>query len=145
MALYGRDYLKRQLKQLALFLARAMGLQKRGRLDEARQELAQATSELVGMEPDVLGGVEPALVARLLASPDRLRVYAEIVRANAGLKRVLGDEDGARVLGERAAELLCESLLQHKDEETARVLREILSEHPGVRLGDRYRALVEEP
>jgi len=96
MALYERDYLKRQLKQLALFIARVLGLQKQGRADEARQELARATSELVGMEPHVLDGLEPSLVAQLVVSPDRLRVYAEIVRAQAGLKRFLGDEEGAR-------------------------------------------------
>jgi hypothetical protein len=145
MALFERDYLKRHLKQLALFLARVLGLQKQGRADEARQELARATSELIGMEPDVLDGLEPSLVARLLASPERLRVYAEIVRASAGLKRFLGDEEGARDLGVRAAELLCESLLLKKDDETTRVIREILSEHPDARLGDRYRTLMEKP
>ncbi|MGB8259781.1 MAG: hypothetical protein WCE75_05505 [Terracidiphilus sp.] len=97
MSFYERDYLKRQLKQVALLLARLLGLKQAGQLDDARDELARSASEILGLDPAVLGQLNVQMVMQILGSAERVRVYAELVLAEAELLSGVP----ARVVGSR--------------------------------------------
>jgi len=145
MSLYERDYLKRQLKQLALLVARLAGLKKRGQLDAAREEHASAVGELLGLDHGVLARIDTPTAARLLGTPERLRIYAELVLAEADLLADSDEQAQSEQRFRRAAELFGEVLLRAKDSDAEEALRAILARRPELQLPGRYRPVLIGP
>ena len=96
------DYLLRQAKAVAAMLAAIAGRRLSGDVDEARAELEQAYSLLLGSQGDLLRQVDPATAARLLGSSDRILVFAQLLEEEAALET---DESRRKTLHDRAVEL----------------------------------------
>ena len=96
------DYLLRQAKAIAAMLAAIAGRRLSGDADEARAELEQAYSLLLGSQGDLLRQVDPATAARLLDSPDRILTFAQLLEEEAAQET---DENRRTILRGRAVEL----------------------------------------
>ncbi|MBL9041314.1 MAG: hypothetical protein JNM83_06925 [Myxococcales bacterium] len=88
-----KDFLKRQVQQLVKALQRVLHLatveQQQEEADEALQRAARASLKL---ELSFLSAVDPRSCAVILGSSDRIRSYARILRTQAELLRLRGQE-----------------------------------------------------
>jgi len=91
MAFREKDYLKRQLAELARVLARVLGLREAGRIDEAREELEQGAATTLGVGYTPLGSVDVATAVALLRTREVAEAYAQLLEVDAELA-----EAGAR-------------------------------------------------
>lgn len=96
------DYLLRQAKAIAAMLAAIVGRRLSGDVEGARTELEQAYSLLLGTQGDLLRQVDPATAARLLGSPDRILVFAQLLEEEAAQET---NESRRTLLQGRATEL----------------------------------------
>jgi hypothetical protein len=94
------DFLLRQLKAVAAMLARIVGLRVSGRVDEARVELENAYTELLGSRGELIRRVDEATAARLLGSREAVVALADLLRQEALLEE---DHDRRAQLEERAS------------------------------------------
>ena len=83
MAFREKDYLKRQLAELARVLARVLGLREAGRIDEAREELEQGAATTLGVGYTPLGSVDVATAVALLRTRELAEAYAQLLEADA--------------------------------------------------------------
>ena len=96
------DYLLRQVKVLAAMIARLVGLRTCGQIEEARAELERAYGAVLGPEAELVRRADSSTAAMLLGSPERIFLFAQLVREEAAQ----AGEDGLRkLLTARAAEL----------------------------------------
>jgi hypothetical protein len=86
-----KDWVMRQVKQLADFIARALGLAAERKQPEAEAVLQGATLDLLGIELKVLEWVDASSAVDLLGTPSRGLVLARILEA---LAEVEGPEAG---------------------------------------------------
>ena len=96
MAFREKDYLKRQLAELARVLARVLGLREAGRVDEARKELEKGSATVLGVGYTPLGSVDVATAVALLRTRELAEAYAQLLEADADLARASGAEPPAR-------------------------------------------------
>jgi len=101
MAFREKDYLKRQLAELARVLARVLGLREAGRIDEAREELEQGAATTLGVGYTPLGSVDVATAVALLRTRELAEAYAQLLEADADLAAADAD-DGKRAEALRA-------------------------------------------
>jgi len=87
-------------------LARMVGLRSNGELAQARIELDQAYSLLLGSQGDLLRQVDSATAARLLGSRERIATFAQLLNEEAALEE---DKHRRAHLTRRAAELQFEA------------------------------------
>jgi hypothetical protein len=92
--LFERDFLKRQIRALALLVARLVG-SKRGAADTI-EELRRAASDALGVDAEVLARVDVATAASLLADPERIQAYAFVLAEEADLCADAAGADAAR-------------------------------------------------
>jgi len=97
MAFREKDYVKRQLAELARVIARALGLKEAGRLDEARAELEQGARTVLGVGMMPLGRVDVATAVGLLRSQAGAEAYARLLETEAEF-----DAERADALRQRA-------------------------------------------
>jgi hypothetical protein len=117
------DYVLKQVKRLAEFLARALGLAGKNQLDEAVEVLRQASAQLLGIEFKVLTMLDARTAVELLGARPRVLAWVQILEhvtrveneARYGLQalEVLqeldsrdGPHDDSGQLAERIAEIL---------------------------------------
>jgi hypothetical protein len=98
-----KDFIKRQLQQLAAFLKRLLSKARdEGDVDTALDELRRQGGETLGVPLHFLDLAEPASVATLLRTREKLEAYAEILLAEAELSEMKGDAASAQALRLRA-------------------------------------------
>jgi len=113
MAAQRRDYLLRQLQDVAAMLARVIGLRLEGSLAEARVQLDQAMELLLGERAALIGRLDSATAASLMDSAAKIVLYARLVQEEATQR---GAGHG------RAVELTIEALRRNPESEEARLL-----------------------
>lgn len=86
-----KDYLGRQIKQLAELLARLLSLGKAGKQDEAEESLAAGARELLGFEYRTLLVVDSRSAAELLGTKTKIEAFIGLLEAEAELAETLGD------------------------------------------------------
>lgn len=96
------DYLLRQAKAIAAMLAAIAGRRLSGDADQARSELEQAYSLLLGSQGDLLRQVDAATAAKLLGSPERILAFAQLLEEEAAQE---ADASRRALLQDRAIEL----------------------------------------
>jgi len=122
MAVYERDFIMRALKQLVEALARALGLAKEGKVEEARLGLEETCVALLGMEYRTLALVDAAAAAQLLGDPARVFIFARVVAGLADVAREAKDAVAERRHCVHASELLQQVLARHADHAEAKAL-----------------------
>jgi hypothetical protein len=109
------DYLLRQIRMLAAALARIVGLRVRGQVEEARAELEQSYTLLLGPETDLIRSVDSATAAGFLGSAEKIAALAQLLNEEAEQEA----DDGRRaILRTRAAELAHEAARRDPESET---------------------------
>lgn len=104
MSFVRRDFLRRLIEDSARVLAAIMGLRQSGQLDEAEQQIEEASAALLGALGRDAELLDAQTVARLLGA-ERVRVYAALIAERAELRAARGDLAGAATDRLRAAEL----------------------------------------
>jgi|SRR6516165_2378194 hypothetical protein len=98
-----KDFIKRQLQQLAAFLKRLLSKARdEGEVDTALDELAKTGGELLGVPLHFLDVADPKSAALLLRSREKIDAYAEILLTQAELSELKGDAASAQALRLRA-------------------------------------------
>lgn len=99
-----RDYLERMIQQLGDALARAVGLAKAGKHDEASREIDALYDRHIGMPRRMLERLELVSVRSMLAT-DKLAALVLLLESEAELRRTKGDAPGAEACERRALAL----------------------------------------
>ena len=105
MACREKDYLKRQLAELARVIARALGLREAGRSEEARVALEEGAAAALGTSWAALAAVDVQTALGILRTPAAAEGYAQMLGAAAAIALDLGDPAHAESLEARAAAL----------------------------------------
>jgi hypothetical protein len=135
MAAQRRDYLLRQLQDVAAMLARVIGLRLEGSPAEAGTELDQAIELLLGERAALIRRLDSATAASLMDSTATIVLYARLVHEEATQR---GAGHG------RAAELTIEALRRNPESEEARLLMaELRKSVPPDDVGPAYRSEFE--
>ena len=101
-----KDFIKKQLQQLAQFLKRLLSkAREEGDVDTAMDDLRREAEKTLGMPLHFLDIAEPASVKTLLRTGEKLAAYAEILLAQAELSELMGDAASAQMLRTRAEAL----------------------------------------
>jgi hypothetical protein len=146
MALVQRDYILRLLEAVAAAIARIMRRKESGDLPGARREVYIACTELLGPLAPVVMHADARTAADLLSDPRRVAAWARLLAEDAGLLRLLGQEDAAAATERRALTLLLEARLRGEplDEEAARALSTLRERVPAAGIDARYRDSLNE-
>ena len=88
-----RDYLERMIEEMAAIAARALGLAKEERHEEARREVDAAYAQ-VGVPVLVLDRLDPASIR--LMSGDRTAALVTLLEADAAVAAQRGDDARAK-------------------------------------------------
>jgi hypothetical protein len=118
------DWLLRDLKMMGAVLARMLGLKNGGQVQEALHTLDDAEGELLGPQGAVVTCVDSATAAHILSNPQRIAGWARLLHERADLLRMAGDDAGAALAAQRAAELAAEAHTRSTGYEMA--VRELL-------------------
>ena len=102
-----KDFIVRLAQSLGTLLSAVMGLRKEGKEPDALELLATSSDDLLGVPRMVLDSLDAASAARMLAEPNRTRIYARLLREKADILRDL--EQGDEHVRRRAAEILIEA------------------------------------
>jgi hypothetical protein len=102
MAFREKDFIKRQLAEVARAIARALGLKEEGRPDEARAVLESGTAAALGVGYASLGAVDVATALGLLRTREAAEGYAQLLECDASLQDDGGDSARAESLRARA-------------------------------------------
>lgn len=105
---FEKDYLGRQVKQLAEAVARTLfgaGADSARDVDAARDKVRRACGEILGIDHMVLDLLDVPSAAIMLRDPHRIGAYAEILEAEAELHRRAGDARMADAQRQRAEAL----------------------------------------
>ena len=103
--LYDRDFIKRLIQQLAQMLAAALKLRQAGKHEQALETIRSSSGELLGLEWDVLAFGPASSAASLLGQPERVRIYAQLLEAEAETLFEMGMPERAEASARRAASL----------------------------------------
>ena len=136
------DILLRQLRAVAVILARILGLRQSGQLEEARAALDDAYGLLLDPRDYLVRRVDARTAAQILSAPERIAAYAYLVYEEAALAR-----DAAQVtaLRQRALELALEAALRGSEDARIRELvLEAARSFDARRLGGNHRAALEK-
>jgi len=86
-----KDFVERMIEQIADAIARLLKLKVEGRHGEALAEVRSVCQEALGVEYEMLVGVDAASAASLLGTPLKVRKLAELVRAEAEVLEAAGE------------------------------------------------------
>lgn len=120
MALVQRDHILRMIERIAAAIARILKRKTDGDLVGARQEVRQATIELLGASSAMALMVDSRTAANLVSDPRRLRLWARLLEEDSAILRELQHDKEAASVDRRIVELLLEAWAREKewDEET---------------------------
>ncbi len=91
-----KDFLKKQLQKLVQAIQRVLKLSSEQQHQQAEDELQQIAATSLKLDATRLGSLDVASCAMILGTPERLRLYAVILRAEAELARARGQTQRAR-------------------------------------------------
>ena len=112
------DYLLRMIEQIFRLIRRILALKRGGRVDEALAEVQAARAELFGPAADLLPRLDAETAAQVLSTPARIVAWARLLREEAALHRLRGDEERAGACERQAAAIAAEAV--RRDPEAAR-------------------------
>lgn len=105
-----RDLVLRWIEQLGRLVARLIGAGGKAELAVARDQVAEATINLLGPLATLVPRLESGSAAELLADPDRIFGYAQLLdldaTISAGLKDAASEADSRRRALEFAAQAI---------------------------------------
>ncbi len=107
-----KDYILRMIQQIARVIAAMMGKKLGGDLRGALQLARTAQGKLLGPLADIAPRLDSITAAHMVADPDILALWAEVVAEESDVHRRLGDEPAARAAEKRALELALEAHLR---------------------------------
>jgi hypothetical protein len=123
-----RDYILRMIAQLRRLVEALLGRVRSG--EDAAELVAQARASitaLLGPMADVAQRLDSASAAQMVNDPDILAVWAQVVAAEAEVRRAAGDAAAANALARRGLELAEEAQRRAtRDEPELRALMERL-------------------
>ena len=105
-----RDLVLRWIEQLGRLVARLVGLGGKAELASARDQVAEATINLLGPLSLLVPRLETASAAELLADPDRIFGYAQLLDLDGAISEAIGEKDAATESRRRALEFAREGL-----------------------------------
>ena len=105
-----RDLVLRWIEQLGRLVARLVGLGGKAELGAARDQVAEATINLLGPLSMLVPRLETASAAELLADPDRIFGYAQLLDLDGTISDAMGEKDAAVESRRRAVEFAREAL-----------------------------------
>jgi hypothetical protein len=133
------DYLMRLIQQVADFLARIAGHDRKHDPEAAIEEASRAWDELLGVPRAVVEVTDSSTLADLLRDPAKIRAASQLLVAEARVTKGTGDLPGAAMLYRRALELVLEArALDPTDADEAMVF-ELSREVPASTIDARYR------
>lgn len=109
MALVQRDFILRMIEAIAAAIARIRKRKSEGDLVGARQEVHQATMELLGPAAAMAMMVDSRTAANVVSDSRRIRLWCQLLAEDGALLRALGREREASALDRRIVELLLEA------------------------------------
>jgi hypothetical protein len=109
-----RDYLMRQIQELAQCVARLLGLTAKGAWAEADRTLDEAYRTLLGLPKAMVERLDIATVLTVIQSPDKVDLAAKLLDEEAKLCTAKGDKVAAERLAKRA-DLLRNSLPEPRE------------------------------
>jgi tetratricopeptide (TPR) repeat protein len=139
-AMYRQDYLMRLIQQLAEFLARIAGLNRKGDHDKALATAAQAWDQLLDAPRDVIAAADSATLATLLREPAKIRAAAELCHEEGRALEGKGDPIHAQLRYRRALELVLEARARDPRDEDEAAILELSRLAPVDTLDPRYRS-----
>lgn len=135
------DYLIRMIKQLAAFLARVAGHNRKGEYEEALREAGQAWDELFHDVPrDLIDVVDSPTLAGMLRDPARMRAAAQLLAEEGRALAGKGDPAHAAVRYRRALELYLEARAIAPEPGDADAIQTLARDVPANQLDARYRS-----
>jgi hypothetical protein len=99
-----RDLVLRWIEQLGRLVARLVGLGGKAELAAARDQVSEATINLLGPLAMLVPRLETTSAAELLADPDRIFGYAQLLDLDGAISEALGEVDAAADSRRRAVE-----------------------------------------
>jgi hypothetical protein len=141
MALVQRDFILRTIEAIAAAVARALARRQRGDLPGARDEIAAATTELLGSVAPMARLVDVPTAVNLVSDPLRVSLWARLLAEDANVLRDMSRADEGDAADRRALSLLLE--LWHRgaelrDDDVA-LLRELAGRATPRALAEPYR------
>lgn len=115
MALVQRDYILRMIERIAAAIARILKRKSDGDLMGARQEVHQATVELLGPASAMAMMVDSRTAANLVSDPRRLRLWARLLEEESAILREMHHDKEAAAVDRRIVELLLEAWSREKE------------------------------
>jgi hypothetical protein len=105
-----RDLVLRWIEQLGRLVARLVGLGGKAELGAARDQVAEATINLLGPLSLLVPRLETSSAAELLADPDRIFGYAQLLDLDGTISEAMGEKDAAAESRRRALEFAREAV-----------------------------------
>jgi hypothetical protein len=105
-----RDLVLRWIEQLGRLVARLVGLGGKAELAAARDQVTEATINLLGPLSMLVPRLETASAAELLADPDRIFGYAQLLDLDGAISQAIGEEEAAADSRRRALEFAREAV-----------------------------------
>jgi hypothetical protein len=134
------DYILRLIKQVADFLARIAGHNRKQDFAAAVSEAERAWSEVLGVPRELVDVLDSPELAKHLRDPEKMRVAGQLLVAEARAVAGKGDPLGAGMRYRRALEMFCEArALDPTDADDAAIL-ELSREVPPSSIDERYRS-----
>lgn len=145
MSIQRRDYILRLIEQFAEMLGRIVGLRKSGKLDEAEKLVRETADGFFGSLRSMIDNVDPATAANLLASREKIAVYAALTFEDAEIAEARGQTARAAGRRRRALELYLEaSRLGVLDAHALTNVGVLRKRVDVAKLEDRYRELMDK-
>ena len=110
-----RDLVLRWIEQLGRLVARLVGLGGKAELGAARDQVAEATINLLGPLSLLVPRLETSSAAELLADPDRIFGYAQLLELDGTISEGMGEKDAATESRRRALEFAREAVTRSSE------------------------------
>jgi|RhiMetdeSRZDD1v2_1073273.scaffolds.fasta_scaffold111793_2 hypothetical protein len=136
-----RDYVLRLIQLFAQAVARILGLKRAGQLDDALEAVSLTADEIFGTLRITLDAIDPQSAARLLASQEKIEVYAILTAEEASIFELKGDAARATNGYRRALSFYLEAELLELtiSDEASAAISELRSKVDESTLPQRYR------
>ena len=110
-----RDLVLRWIEQLGRLVARLVGLGGKAELGAARDQVAEASINLLGPLSLLVPRLETSSAAELLADPDRIFGYAQLLDLDGTISEGMGEKDAATESRRRALEFAREAVTRSSE------------------------------
>lgn len=126
MALVQRDLILRMIEALTAAIVRIRKRRSEGDFVGARQEVQEATRELLGPAAAMAAMVDTRTAANLVSDPRRLRLWSQLLAEDSATLLEMGKARESGAVDRRVVELLLEAW--HREQEWDERTREIFAD-----------------